>query len=1252
MSFRYNLRNRRTPEEGPSCGAGPATSGGSDHITIGQWRGSPRDPRRGIRMYRQPEAASGINSSDTESSSQTSENPERTDSHSADNRNIDSSAERALAGIKPATTKAGKIRQRMKWNAEVNKYIIRCYFKATNLETDFTTYRSIMYQYFKEKYPHINVTEQRIADQRRAIFKKQLLPANAIDVIKVQVEQELAHVQTEQELAQTTVSQTHQEPEKDESQLQEHVNLPGEVEFNNQTQLNDDVHLTNMQNQLQIETNNLDTDIERKELEFSLRELIIKFQGCNPNQRPVIPKQKTSTKLASIVHKMNEMLPNFTCNVNNITDLNTLIYCAAYACAKQNGSKITELRNNNRNKGKSDPRWKKRLEKRTRNLRADIDRLTKYEKGIRTKRLSNKIHKIIERYRIHTGRENPNSNIKETLDTMKQKLMALLKRLRRYNECTQRKAENKLFRNNEGRFYRKLNKKQETLQELPTEDQVYNYWKNLWSGNLHHNQNAQWIEKEKARFQAIPEMPFELITTEDIKNAINKSHNWKSPGPDGIHNYWFKKFTALHPHLQTCFNTIVNNPQSMPKFLTAGITYLLPKNEQTKNPANYRPITCLCTTYKLLTSCITNKIYDHCMKHSILAEEQKGCCKNSQGSKEQLVVDMVVMNQAHKKKRNIYTAYIDYIKAYDSVPHSWLREILKIYKINPLLINFLQYAMTTWKTVVKLGNVISREICINQGIFQGDSLSPLWFCLALNPLSNLLKETKYGFNIKVGQNTMYNLTHLLYIDDIKLYAGNSQHLKHLLSLTESFSLDIHMRFGIDKCKTQCIAGGKRIIEGFELVNREVIEGMGDTDSYKYLGILQSKLTETKTMKENLTCKYVSRVKSIVKTKLYSRELFKAINTYAVPVLTYSFGIVKWTHTDIADIKRMTSKILTGARDHHPKSSTERLTLPRISGGRGLIDLHQLYNKQKNLLRKYFFSKAETSLLHHAIKSADNNYTPLNLIEEIDFLVPSDAEKLETWQRKSLHGKHANDLDLPHVDKVSSNAWLTRGELFPETEGFMTAIQDQVINTKNYKKYIIKDGTRDDSCRRCKATSETIHHIISGCQTITQSDYKQRHDNACKILHQKIAVKCSLLTQQLPYYKYRPENILENLSFKLYWDRGIITDKTVANNRPDITLIDKKAKLTYIIDIAVPNTNNLQSSYSEKVRKYTDLKIEIQKQWKMHKVYILPVIISATGMIPLNFHDSIKQLDLNREIFIEVQKAVILSTCNIVRKFLG
>ena len=66
---------------------------------------------------------------------------------------------------------------------------------------------------------------------------------------------------------------------------------------------------------------------------------------------------------------------------------------------------------------------------------------------------------------------------------------------------------------------------------------------------------------------------------------------------------------------------------------------------------------------------------------------------------------------------------------------------------------------------------MSDLICTQRGIYQGDSLSSLWFRLALNPLFYLLNRTNYGFGMHPSNQEMQQLNHLLYMDDIKLYAA-------------------------------------------------------------------------------------------------------------------------------------------------------------------------------------------------------------------------------------------------------------------------------------------------------------------------------------------------------------------------------------------------------------------------------------------------------------------------------------------------
>lgn len=566
--------------------------------------------------------------------------------------------------------------------------------------------------------------------------------------------------------------------------------------------------------------------------------------------------------------------------------------------------------------------------------------------------------------------------------------------------------------------------------------------------------------------------------------------------------------------------------------------------------------------------------------------------------------------------------------------------------------------MKNWRTQLTVrnrnGSITTDEIFIKRGIFQGDALSPLWFCLALNPLSRLLNNTNAGLKIQFNNDTQI-LTHLMYMDDIKLYSKDTQSLHQLADITQQFSNDINMQFGINKCKTFSMQNRSVTMQPYSLSTGETIEPMDPSSLYKYLGYQQAHQISQKLTKTEIRKKFKHRLNVILKSQLNGRNIVKAINTYAIPVLTYTFGIINWSQTDLLNLQRTVNTTMTTHRKHHPRSCFQRLTLPRVEGGRGIIDITNLHNKQITTLRKFFHDRAEISTLHQAIALNDKRITPLNLSDfssQRNEKITDPKDKIAKWEQKALHGRHRHDLQQPHVDKTASNAWLQRGELFPETEAFMLAIQDQVIDTRNYQKHIIRTPNITDTCRRCCSGSETIQHITGACKAIVQTDYKHRHDQVAAIIHQYLAYKYKLIEEKVPYYKYTPQSVLEDNYYRLYWDRTIITDKTVHYNRPDITVLNKINNSALLIDIAICNTHNLPTTHTEKIAKYTDLSIEIKTQWKINTIRTIPIVLSTTGVIPKTLLTNLETLDISPTAYRLLQKATILNTCRIVRKFLS
>ncbi|KAL1447249.1 hypothetical protein WDU94_007620 [Cyamophila willieti] len=232
----------------------------------------------------------------------------------------------------------------------------------------------------------------------------------------------------------------------------------------------------------------------------------------------------------------------------------------------------------------------------------------------------------------------------------------------------------------------------------------------------------------------------------------------------------------------------------------------------------------------------------------------------------------------------------------------------------------------------------------------------------------------------------------------------------------------------------------------------------------------------------------------------------------------------------------------------------------------------------------------------------------------------------------------------------STEYNCKGYLYPETEGFISAIQDRVIRTRNYEKHILKTDVID-KCRKCNQFSETIEHVIGGCPALADNVYLGRHNQVAKIIHQELAKMYELVSDPPPFYNYIPEPVLESRNHLLYWDRTILTDKTVAHNKPDIVYINKQENNAIIIDVAVPLTHNVQKTETEKVTKYEDLKEEMKRIWRLNNIVIIPVVISSEGVTSKNFKINLEKLDIKTYARWNIQKSVILQTCHLVRKFL-
>ena len=101
-------------------------------------------------------------------------------------------------------------------------------------------------------------------------------------------------------------------------------------------------------------------------------------------------------------------------------------------------------------------------------------------------------------------------------------------------------------------------------------------------------------------------------------------------------------------------------------------------------------------------------------------------------------------------------------------------------------------------------------------------------------------------------------------------------------------------------------------------------------SYKYLDIPQSHRNHDEEARKTATSKYHQRARQILRSQLNGKNKIQAINTYALPVITYPAGTVSWTKEEL-DAADVTRKLLTMHGGFHPKSNDCTPAGKRVDG---------------------------------------------------------------------------------------------------------------------------------------------------------------------------------------------------------------------------------------------------------------------------------------------------------------------------------
>ena len=175
----------------------------------------------------------------------------------------------------------------------------------------------------------------------------------------------------------------------------------------------------------------------------------------------------------------------------------------------------------------------RRLEKQVRELNIDLGRMNTL---IQNGKIKRKYKDDLERrYKIRQ------KGLKTVKEEIKQRICAKVGKIKRYSSRINQYQQNRVFQNNQKWFFSQLNGEGKQQQnEAPDAEQAKEFWLAIWSKEVNHNKDAEWLKDFKKELYQVERQGKIEIATGKMRKILQKLPNWKAPGLDMVQGFWFK----------------------------------------------------------------------------------------------------------------------------------------------------------------------------------------------------------------------------------------------------------------------------------------------------------------------------------------------------------------------------------------------------------------------------------------------------------------------------------------------------------------------------------------------------------------------------------------------------------------------------------------------------------------------------------------------------------------------------------------
>ena len=455
-----------------------------------------------------------------------------------------------------------------------------------------------------------------------------------------------------------------------------------------------------------------------------------------------------------------------------------------------------------------------------------------------------------------------------------------------------------------------------------------------------------------------------IITEEIVRKKLRQLKIDKSQGPDNLHPRVLKELAdSIAKPVYLLFTQSLTEKKLPSEWKVGHITPIYKKGSK-QEPGNYRPVSLTCILAKVMEKFIRDSVMTFMQENSFFTDYQFGFI-----SKRSTMLQMLRMmedwNELLDNDESIDVAYMDFMKAFDKVPHRRLLGKLEAYGIQQPVLGWITDFLSERKQCVVVNGEQSTYKAVSSGIPQGSVLGPLLFVVYINDMPEVIDKDSIVY---------------LFADDTKLFrvvnnVADSALMQRDIDALKTWSDTWLMPFNKGKCSVMSL-GKREETFTYTMTDGEHQTEITKSAKEKDVGVIvDDRLTfeyhiQEKINKANSTMAVIRRTYTYLDQTSF-RYLFKGL---VRPSLEYCNSV--WRPykvkdiTAIENVQRRATKLVPGLQKLEYEDRLKKLGLPtlQLRGIRG--DMIECYK----ILHGVYDTKVTSGLLDLAHNQRTRGHT--------------------------------------------------------------------------------------------------------------------------------------------------------------------------------------------------------------------------------------------------------------------------------------